>query len=217
MKLSLDLHVHTSYSPDSFISIDELVPCGKAAGIDGVAITDHGTLEGELKAREASRDFIIIPGVEIETQNGHVLGLDIVRPVRQHLGLEETVDEIHGQGGIAVIAHPFSFLKPKLSLRQLQSAHLDALEAINSGSFPFSAASARSSDLARKLLLPVTGGSDAHISRVIGRAYTVVDAESSQISDIVDAIRKGRTRALGSPISVRDRVTKSLLNVRKLF
>lgn len=217
MKLVLDLHVHTCYSQDSFIGIEELLPRSRAAGIDGVAVTDHETLEGSLRAREVFRDFLVIPGIEIETLNGHVLGLDVEKPVRNLLGLEETVREIHGQGGLAVIAHPFSFLKPKLSYPQLQASQLDAVEAVNSGSFPFSSMSRRNRDLASLLSLPVTGGSDAHIPQVIGRAYTVVDTRSSDISDVVEAIRQGRTEALGYHVTFQERVIKSLRQVRKVL
>ncbi|MCJ7574156.1 histidinol-phosphatase, partial [Candidatus Bathyarchaeota archaeon] len=63
--------------------------------------------------------------------------------------------------------------------------------------------------------LPVTGGSDSHIPRTIGRAYTVVDSASSEVEDIIEAIKRGRTEAIGSGTSVTERLEKVWANLRK--
>ena len=78
MQLKIDLHVHTVYSYDSLITPKELVQYAKKRGLDGVAITDHDRLDSALKiARET--DLLIVPGMEIESLNGHIVALGVRR------------------------------------------------------------------------------------------------------------------------------------------
>jgi hypothetical protein len=208
LKLRIDLHVHTNYSRDSLIKIEELVPRCRAAGLDGLAVTDHENLEGGRKAAEKCKEILVIPGMEIETPSGHVLALNVTGPVKRGLSLSETIKSIHELSGIAVIAHPFSLLKPLIDVNALTASDLDAVEAANASSFPYSLTSRMSTALAKRLNLPMTGGSDAHLSSFIGRSYTVVDSDSKEISDIIEAVRKGRTEAKGEGVTLKERALK---------
>ena len=100
----MDLHVHTCYSYDATTTLREVVAYAKKRGLDGVAITDHDTLRGALRLIQES-EFIIIPGVEITTRQGHVLALNITTPIPSRLDLSETIHKIHDAGGIAVAPH----------------------------------------------------------------------------------------------------------------
>jgi len=44
--LKIDLHVHTRFSRDSKTTLREVVLYAKMRKLDGVAITDHDTVEG---------------------------------------------------------------------------------------------------------------------------------------------------------------------------
>lgn len=71
-----DLHTHSYYSSDSDISPTDLVKEAKKVGLKYLALTDHDSLKGIAEALRASKKFDveIIPGVEIHSKLGEVLG-----------------------------------------------------------------------------------------------------------------------------------------------
>jgi predicted metal-dependent phosphoesterase TrpH len=79
------------------------------------------------------------------------------------------------------------------------ATNIDAVEVINAAAFPFFLSNYISRRLAQRLRLPQTAGSDAHHPREIGKAYTLVDADSNR-DDVIEAIRKGKTTPFGKPI-----------------
>ncbi len=199
--MKIDLHVHSYYSADSSITPEELVFYAKKRGLDGVAVTDHESLDGALKiAKEA--DFLIVPGMEVAAVGGHVVGLGLRQSVASHLGVDETVDRIHRSGGIAVACHPTGFLKGGLGSRV--SSGFDAVEVINSSAIPFGYSVKRNERIASALGKPRVAGSDAHYGPEIGLAYTLVNAESN-VEEVVKAIGKGLCQPFGgaTPLSLR--------------
>jgi len=216
--LKIDLHVHTCYSEDATTTLKEVVHYAKKSGLDGVAITDHKTLQGALKLVKRNQ-LTIIPGLEIETQRGHILALNIKAFIPSKLSITETVQKIHDAGGIAVVAHPAVVLKTGLGQRIKSNLNLDAVEVINSSAFPFFFSTQLSCRLAKRLNLPQTAGSDAHHSAEIGAAYTLVDADSNS-DDVAEAIRKGAITPYGKPITWARRVERGafyLTRIRRRF
>src|SRR4030066_2023958 len=110
MQVKADLHVHSIYSNDSVITPKELVFYAKKRGLTAVAVTDHNQIEGALKIAKET-DFPIIPGTEVSSLNGHIVGLNVNAPIPKGLSADETVDRIHKAGGIAIACHPFALLK----------------------------------------------------------------------------------------------------------
>jgi predicted metal-dependent phosphoesterase TrpH len=76
MQVKADLHVHTTYSRDSVITPKELVFFAKKRGLTAVAVTDHNQVEGALAIAKQT-DFLIIPGIEVSSLNGHIVGLNV--------------------------------------------------------------------------------------------------------------------------------------------
>lgn len=134
LPLKIDIHVHTCYSNDSLITPKELVSYARKRGLDGVAITDHGRIDSALKIAKET-NFFVIPGIEIECSDGHVLGLNLQETIPQKLTNAETVERIHEAGGIAVACHPVAFFKGKL--KNYANSKFDAVEVINASAFPF--------------------------------------------------------------------------------
>jgi predicted metal-dependent phosphoesterase TrpH len=209
--LKIDLHVHTCYSPDSVITLREVIAYSKKRGLDGVAITDHNTVKGALKLK--TRDIIIIHGIEVSTLNGHILGLNVTTPIPPKLGIKETIHLIHEAGGIAVAPHPTTFYKSPPS-RRISS--YDAVEVMNASSIPFPFFTSLSKRFADGLDLPKTGGSDSHYAPEIGVAYTVIDA-NSDVDEIVRAIKKGAVVPVGEGISWKTRVERTALKLKRKF
>ena len=46
LPLKIDMHIHTKYSQDAYITPKELAIYSKKQGLNGVAITDHDTVNG---------------------------------------------------------------------------------------------------------------------------------------------------------------------------
>jgi predicted metal-dependent phosphoesterase TrpH len=202
MRLKVDIHVHTTYSRDSVITPKDLVFYAKKRGLDAIAVTDHNQIEG-AKRIAAETDFLIIPGTEVSSRDGHIVGLNVTSIIPRDLGTSETVDRIHEAGGVAIACHPYALFKG--SIGHHISAKFDAVETINASSFPFRSASRKAEKLAKHFGLPRVAGTDAHYGPVIGCAYTIVDSELN-LNLILEAIVKGRCEPAGGPIPFSLRV-----------
>jgi predicted metal-dependent phosphoesterase TrpH len=207
--LKIDLHVHTCYSRDAVTTLKQVVAYSKKRGLDGVAITDHNTVKGALKLK--TRDILVVPGIEVSTLNGHLLGLNVTTPIPAKLDIEETIRLIHEAGGIAVAPHPTTFYKSPPSRRV---SSYDAVEVMNASSIPFSIFTYLSKRFAAGLGLPQTGGSDSHYAPEIGAAYTIVEADA-EVDEIVCAIKKGATVPLGKGIPLRIRLGRTALKLKR--
>ena len=207
------MHVHTCYSIDSVITPKELIFYAKKQGLQGVAVTDHDRLDGALKIASET-DFLIIPGIEVTSSDGHVVGLNVGEPIPSKLSATETVKRIHDAGGIAVACHPIGLFKGGLGKRT--STEFDAVEVINSSAIPFKYAMEQSMKIASRLRKPSLAGSDAHYGPEIGCAYTVVNAEPD-VNDVVEAICNGLCQPLGKAIPLSIRLKRIVeVNRRKL-
>jgi predicted metal-dependent phosphoesterase TrpH len=194
--------MHTNAS-DGWPSPAELVDhAGRRAGLHVIAVTDHDTIEGALRAAEhaAKRARLhVVIGEEISSLHGHIVGLFLKRRVKPGMSAAATVHAIHDQGGLAVAAHPFwrtqrargGFVHGVGWLAA--DLDFDAIEVENAtpGFFVFN-------QLARRLNLGLgaaeLGGSDAHIVDAVGRAYT--EFEGRTPATLRAAIETGTTRAM---------------------
>jgi len=204
LPLKIDLHVHTVYSPDSVITPEQLVVFSKRRGLDGVAVTDHDRLDSALRIRDKT-DFLVLPGIEVTSLNGHIVGLDVQEKVPKGHSAEETVDLIHDAGGIAIACHPTGFFKG--SLGKYTSSKFDAVEVINSSAFPFRYTVKQSRKLASRLGIACVAGTDAHYAPEIGCAYTLIEAEPHTV-DIMHAIKNGRCQPCGGSIPIHLRLKR---------
>jgi len=105
--MKLDLHTHTDHSPDGRMSPRELVERAVRLGLDAIAITDHNTMSALTGTADCSEAPVIIPGMEITIDGGtHIIGLFLRREIVSR-DIFDVIDEIHHQGGLVVIPHPF--------------------------------------------------------------------------------------------------------------
>ncbi|MBC7229949.1 MAG: PHP domain-containing protein [Actinobacteria bacterium] len=177
MRIKLDLHVHTVYSFDGTIDPDGLRAACRERGLAGAAVTDHDSLRGGLEFAAALPDLLIIPGSEIRSAEGEIIGLFLREDVPSGLSAEETMHRIHRQGGVVVIPHPFDLVKLKrMTARRLleMRGEIDALEGMN-GKPRWWLANSAARRFAAEHCFPVTGGSDAHIAAHVGAVYTEME------------------------------------------
>ncbi len=212
MVVKADLHVHSCYSSDSMITPKELVFFAKKRGLNAVAVTDHNRVEGALKiAKETS--FLIIPGIEVSSADGHIVGLNVREVIPRGLSAEETVQKIHAAGGVAVACHPYALFKG--SLGGNVSATFDAIETLNARAFPFNRSRRRAEQAAAQFGLSRVAGTDAHYGPQIGAAYTVIDAELT-VDAISKAILAGRCKPMGGSVPVVLNVQQQLQRLHRM-
>ena len=207
MTVKVDLHVHTTYSKDSVITPKQLLFYAKKCGLNAVAVTDHNSLEGAIKIAKENPEFLVIPGIEISSLNGHIVAFNLSEKIPPGLNANETVELIHKAGGIAIACHPFAWLKG--SVGKHVTAKFDAVETLNASAFPFKLASKKAAELAEHLRLPKVAGTDAHYGPVIGRAFTVADAELT-VESVISAIIKGKCSPQGTGLSPSLRIENQM-------
>jgi len=158
-------------------------------------------------ARNFPSEVLIIPGIEVSSRDGHIIGLGVSDTVPRRLSADETILQIKRLGGVSIVAHPYDFLRSSLN-PEILTTMPDAIEVINSASMLHSITWKRARSFAEKRKLPQTAGSDSHIPETIGRAYTIVDVESRNVASILNAIRSGQVAPEGRPYRFSDRVRK---------
>lgn len=179
----------------------------KEQGLSGIAITDHDTVGGLERAFEiAGDDFLIIPGVEVSSEDGHILGLGIEESVPAGLSASETVRGIRERGGIAIAAHPFSLsLKPFSALR----ADFDAIEIFNPRRY---LGNRLAKNYALKKDIPVTAGSDAHFCEEVGMAGVKMDCKL-KVDSVLKKIKLGKASVFGQFLPLSDYLRRALFKV----
>jgi predicted metal-dependent phosphoesterase TrpH len=189
----LDLHNHTRWSFDCSMDPAKVVRVARARGIDAIAITDHDEIEGAREAqRAAGGDILVILGEEIDTRAGDILGLFLKEKIATEDPIE-AIRAIHDQGGIAILAHPFTKTK---SVDDRVARAIDGCEGFNArhstvSSIEGTEPEPRIAAFAMEYDLSLTAGSDAHFYRELARARTVVSA--STLEDAKEQIRRGNT------------------------
>lgn len=209
MGIKIDFHVHTCYSRDSLITPRQVITFAKRAGLDGVAITDHNTINGVQKFK--TKEILVIPGIEISTLEGHLLGINLNNIIPPKLGMRDTIQLIHDAGGIAIAPHPTAFYKSPPTKSETM---YDAIEVMNASSIPFSVLTYFNQKFASNLNLPETGGSDSHYAPEIGSAYTVVDSDLN-VDDIVGAVKSGSTFPVGNGVPWKIRFERAAFGLKK--
>ncbi len=167
-----DLHLHTSWSHDCSIEIDDLLDHAEAQGLGAIAVTDHNVLGGALEAAERARGrrILVIAGEEVKTAGqGEVIGLFLREEVPRGMSFGETVEAIRGQGGLVYVPHPFDRMHaiPKPATLHRHLAEIDVLEVYNARLL-FEAYNDEALRFARKYNLTPGAGSDAHVLAGVG-------------------------------------------------
>jgi predicted metal-dependent phosphoesterase TrpH len=194
--MEIELHAHTHHSRgkkipvEAFMSPTDLVMEAKRLRLDAVAITDHSTSGGWREALEAGKrqGVIVIPGIEIETDGGHLIGLNLNEHVPDNLSVEETADRIREQGGLSVAPHPYDLRGEGIRDSFVKADAVEIFDSINIDRISNEIAEKK----ARKAGKPMVVGSDAHSREMLGRSINRVDAHD--LDSALMEIRAGRVR-----------------------
>ena len=201
---SADLHLHTTASDGTASPTEVIAWIAEETDLRVAAICDHNTNVGALEAADvAHRHGIeVVVGQEIESADGHILGLWTPKIVAPGMPAQATVDAVHRQGGLAVAAHPYA---PKWwahhglcrgETETYDTVDYDGIEVANSTPLLFFANfHARRYWRANASRLAATGGSDAHILSAIGTSRTLFGGSTA--ADLRAALEARTTRGWG--------------------
>jgi predicted metal-dependent phosphoesterase TrpH len=215
----LDLHCHSWFSGDGVSSPEALVAAAKRRGLNGFAITDHNTCDAFHYMCDhglARRDglpvegFLVIPGVEVSTDEGHLLCLGCVLPQMKGRPAREVAAAARSAGGLAIPAHPYDKFRAGIREAVLDTLDVDGIEVFNAAiSFPKYNDEARA--YAERRGLPMIAASDAHHEAAIGASHMSFDTAGLTVPAILAAIKAGARRH-EQLLGFRDKLRKTLNN-----
>ncbi len=208
-----DLHMHSTYS-DGIATIEQILHYTQYnTNLAVIALTDHDVIEGALRARDlwakGSYRFDFVVGEEISTREGHMLALFIQKRIAPGLSMERSIDLVHEQGGLAIVAHPLNRIFRHSCQREVldriyasRDVWLDGIETWNA-SFCGIYANRVAMSATREIYgWPELGNSDAHTLSSIGRGCTWF--EGSSALDVRSAIECGESAPGGQLWRVND-------------
>jgi predicted metal-dependent phosphoesterase TrpH len=202
----IDTHCHTKHSYDNWLEPLDLIRRAKALGLDGAVITEHYSYEASAPVEQVGRDegFLILRGVEIATDKGHLLAYGVeddgwnIWGRDSYVPLEEVIERINDLGGICAPAHPFrhvglaSLMEGLLELKDIVAVEShNGVNVESDNELAMQAAAA--------LELPTLGGSDCHKTVAVGRCATDFSQPVHDMASFIAAVKAGACRGAYYP------------------
>jgi predicted metal-dependent phosphoesterase TrpH len=171
-------HVHTRHSFDSLLSPSTILAKAHELQIGALIVTDHDTLDGSLETKRLSQDSpaLVVVAAEYKSEKGDIIGLFLKEEIRSR-DSNVIVQEIHKQGGLVVLPHPFKAHK----LDEPLLSSVDIIETHNSRCFPEENRLAL--QLAQERKLPGIAGADAHCAAELGTAINEYSVDQPKNED----------------------------------
>jgi predicted metal-dependent phosphoesterase TrpH/glycosyltransferase involved in cell wall biosynthesis len=171
-EIHVDLHMHTDHSSDCATPVETLLATARDAGLGAIAITDHNEVSGAFAAAEAADEFgvKVIVAEEVKTaEQGEVIGLFLKQKIERGMTMAETTAEIHRQGGLVYVPHPFDRLHSVPDYEHLLEMveEIDILEVFNPR-VALTAFNEEAERFAAKYRIVPGAGSDSHVAQGLG-------------------------------------------------
>ena len=223
MPYNIDLHCHSWFSSDGVSRPEDLIASARGKGLHGFALTDHNTCDGcrylldKGFVREDGRpvdDFVIIPGVEVTTAEGHLLCLGVILPYLKGAPAADVCKLVHEKGGVTIPPHPYDLFRAGIRQSVLDTLEIDALEVFNAAT-TLKRYNRMAFEYATMKGLPMTAGSDAHHASAIGTAYTILHTNDFSVKGLLEQITKG-TELNQRYLSPKDALRKTWNNWLRL-
>jgi predicted metal-dependent phosphoesterase TrpH len=199
--IKIDLHIHTNCSPGARISVASLLKAARENGLDAIGICDRDIMSAVREAKKNAGRIMIIPGMEITCRQGfHIIGLFLEESVAS-TDIFQALDEIHAQGGLVMLPHPFrpatGLLHARYKAKALSGEEtgailrkIDIIEAVN---YRCSLESNWETDkyLHSYPNIPQVAVSDAYCPDEIGKAFLILeDARLGSVEELKTALLK---------------------------
>jgi len=199
LQFKIDLHTHSIISPDGGIREFEYKKLLEEKILDCIAITDHNKIDFAQKLQEKLGNSIIV-GEEITTKDGELIGLFLKKVIQAGMSASETAKEIHEQGGLVYVPHPFETLRQGVQLEILENmtGEIDIIEVFN-GRGKWRGKTNKALEFAEKYGIVGAASSDAHGFKGIGKTYSVIDELPTRES-LKKLLREGELEKVYAPI-----------------
>jgi len=179
-----DFHIHTRFSRDSILTEPKFIEKAVERGLTHVCVTNHNNVEGAIAVRDKVAELgltdklTVILGEEVSTADGEVVGIFLTRTIPRGLSANETADEIHRQGGLVSIPHPFDPFRgshiregPLRNLAEL--GKIDMVEVFNCR-VTLQRHNAEAAEFADRHGIPGIAASDSHSSFEVAMAFNAL-------------------------------------------
>lgn len=183
-----DLHIHTTLSSCSQLTVEDAIARAKACGLDGICITDHNTMGVRHFLSEGiqANGLCVIFGMEYCTAQGDFLLFGPFETLQPHLPADVLLNIVDQSGGVAVAAHPFRKGR-SIDRRIIDEGRCCAIESLNGRNTP-------SENLAveqwrQHFDLAECGGSDAHSLEEVATFATRFGGPVRTRSDLIHLLK----------------------------
>ena len=210
--MKVSFHLHSKYSKDSLLDLEKIAQIAEKNKIEVVILADHNNLVPE-KEIEKIKKIRIIPGEEIKTKEGEIIGIFLKEKIEMGLGVKETIKKIKEQKGLVIVPHPFdSFRKNRLKEKSLfeNIDQIEIIEIFNSRNI-LNSANKKALEFAKKYNKVFIVGSDAHSQFEIAKAIIEIEDFSDQF-DFLEKLKKAKFFTKKTSIFIQ-----SLVIFNKLF
>ena len=200
------LHTHTyPASWDSFLSTDEAVERAKEADLGAMVLSEHDWAwdADEVRALARRHNFTVIAGMELNTEDGHVICFGIHEYIFGMHRADELAGHVAAAGGTMIAAHPYRRQLPwrwdnandyeealQRAERNMSYRFVTALETINGRGILKE--NTYSMALASRMGMPSTGADDCHEAKDVNRATTYFERDIKNERDLIEALQSGR-------------------------
>jgi predicted metal-dependent phosphoesterase TrpH len=184
-------HIHSHHSFDSLLAPRTILARARSMQTDLLIVTDHESKRGSedvARLAEGNPRFAVRAG-EYKTEKGDLIGLFLKEEITSR-DSNEVLREVHGQGGLVVLPHPFKGHR----LDDELLSQVDLIEVNNSRCSDSQNNSAAT--LAESLGKPVMGGCDAHCAGEIGAVVTEFACELPAVEHGLRAILLSAPRSI---------------------
>ena len=183
-KAFADFHIHTRFSRDSILTEETFIRKAIERGLTHVAITNHNNVEGAIAVRDKVAELgltdqlRVILGEEVSTADGEVVGIFLTKTIPRGLSANETADEIHRQGGLVSIPHPFdpfraSHIKEGPLRNLAEVGKIDMIEVFNCR-VTLQRHNQEAAELAHHYGIPGIAASDSHSGFEVAMAFNAL-------------------------------------------
>jgi predicted metal-dependent phosphoesterase TrpH len=198
----IDLHVHT-YPRSSCSAIDPVALVQEAVriGLDGICLTEHQVMWDPLKVKKLAEGhgLKIFRGNEITTAQGDVLVFGLEEEVQGIITVQELQKKVQSAGAFSIAAHPFRGFKVfglgQLGLTLDQASKKKILQFVDAVEIRNSRVTEKENEVAHqvaeRLGLMGTAGSDAHHLNDLGTWVTVFEKNIETEADLIKELRAG--------------------------
>ncbi len=198
MNYKIDLHSHSIISQDGGITEEQYIRLLDNATINFIAITDHNETKFAKELAKKLGDKIII-GEEIASKDGEIIGLYLHKTISKGLTAKQTLQQIHEQGGLVYIPHPFEILRRGLKINTLEQIQneIDIIEVFNARS-KWRGKSTLALDFAQKYKIATAAASDAHGQKGLGTSFSII-SEVPSSKTLPSLLKKGNLHKQFAP------------------